>query len=233
MKRLPNILASLTFALALAGAAHAQAVKGLDGRWEGPVTSTTGATITTVFRVETEGGLTIAMMDSPNQGAKDIPATVKRNGDTVTFEVPAASLVYTAKLAADGKSMSGDMAQGGGAVPVTLKLTAQAVAAAKVLGPVVKGLDGRWEGAITADGTTLHGVFRISTTAAGTETLMDSPDQNGFGFTGVTTLTGRKVVMDITSVGGDFTGELSADGKTITAAWNQNGQAFPLVVTKK
>jgi hypothetical protein len=117
--KLPSTLSALAFALA--GAAHAQAVQGLDGRWEGPVDLPTGATVTGVFRVETKNGVTTAVMDVPEQGARDLPATLKRDGSKVVFDVASIGLNYTAALSSDGKTMTGDMGQGGGAIPVTLK----------------------------------------------------------------------------------------------------------------
>src|SRR5262245_1167257 len=113
-------LSAMAVALSHSGAAHAQAVQWLDGRWEGPIELPNGAKLTAVFRVETKDGKTTTLFDSPAQGSHDLPASVKRDGNNVTFELPAAGLSYTGALAADGKTISGSVSQGGGTLPLTV-----------------------------------------------------------------------------------------------------------------
>jgi hypothetical protein len=227
--------AALGLAVWLAGAANAQAVQGLDGRWEGPLELGNGMKLTGVFRVETKDGKTTAVFDSPEQGARDMPATLKRDGAKVSFDVPSAMIGYTATLSADGKTLTGDMSQGGGSIPVTMthKSASAAAVASTSAGPLVAGLDGRWEGAIETPAGPLTGVFRISSDAKGTTTLMDSPDQNVAGIPATVKRDGAKVVIEVPGVGGGFTGDLSSDGKTIVGAWSQLGGSMPLTVTKK
>lgn len=102
-----------------------------------------------------------------------------------------------------------------------------------VAGPAIAGLDGRWEGSIDTPEGALPGVFRISTAGDKTTTLMDSPSQGAFGIPALTKRDGNSIVIDMPIVGGNFTGELAADGATITGAWHQNGMDFPLVLTRK
>jgi len=231
--RLKTTLAALALSLSLAGAAHAQAVKGIDGRWEGPVTLGNGMKITVVFRATTKDGVTTTVFDSPEQGAKDIPATAKREGDTVTFEIPTAMVVYTAKLSADGKTLTGDMNQGGGgAVPLTMTQK-PASAAAAMTTPAVAGIDGRWEGSIDTPIGALGVVFRASTAGGKTTTLMDVPMQNASNIPTLAKRDGQKVTLDVPGVAGSFTGDLSADGKTLAGFWDQMGQSMPLTITKK
>jgi len=231
-KCLRSTLAALGLAITLAGAAHAQAVQGIDGRWEGPVVLGNGMQITAVFRATTKDGVTTTVFDSPEQGAKDIPAMAKREGDTVTFEIPAAMLTYTARLSADGKTLTGDMAQGGGSVPVTMtQKPASAVAAFTT--PAVVGFDGRWEGSLDTPVGPLGVIFRASTDGGKTTTLMDVPAQNASDIPGMAKRDGQKVTIDVPGVGGSFSGELSADGKSINGFWDQLGQSLPLVLAKK
>ena len=228
-------LSAIVVALALSGAAYAQAVQGLDGRWEGPVTLGTGATITGVFRVETRNGVTTVMMDSPEQGVRDFPATVKRDGAQVVFDVSSIGLNYTATLSADGKSMTGDMGQGGGAVPVTLKHTSDSAAYASTTkaGPLVPGLDGAWQGAVSTPVGDITVVFRLASDAKGTTVVMDSPDQNVRDIPAVARREGSAVTIEVPGVSGSLSGQLAADGKSIAGIWDQLGQSFPLTVEKK
>ena len=228
-------LAALAASIALAASAHAQAVPGLDGRWEGPVALPTGATITGVFRVETKNGVTTAVLDAPEQGVRDFPATVKRDGSKVVFDVPSIGLNYNASLSADGKTLSGDLGQGGGAVPVTMKHVS--ASAAPVLttkaGPLVQGLDGAWEGAVTTPVGAITVVFRLSSNASGTTTLMDSPDQNVRDIPATAKREGPAITIEVPGVSGTFSGQLAADGKSIAGLWDQVGQSFPVTLEKK
>jgi hypothetical protein len=232
MKRLHTTLSAVAIALALSGAAYAQAVKSIDGRWEGPVTLGNGMTITAVFRATTKDGVTTTVFDSPEQGAKDIPATVKRDGDTITFEIPTAMVVYTAKLSADGKTLTGDMSQGGGSVPLTMTQKPASTAAAMTT-PAVAGIDGNWGGSVDTPVGALGVVFRASTAGGKTTTLMDVPMQNLANIPTLAKRDGQKVILEVPGVGGSFTGELSADGKTLTGFWDQMGQSLALTLTKK
>ena len=229
MKRL---LTALSAALLLASPAFAQAVQGLDGRWEGPMELGNGVKLTGVFRITTKDGKTTVLMDSPEQGAKDIPATVKREGDTVTFSVPTGGLTYTAKLSADGKTMSGNMSQGAGSIPVTMAQK-PAGAATAITTPAVQGLDGRWEGTMATPGGDLLVALRIATAAGKTTTFLDSITQNANDIPALTTRAGQEVTVDVPGVGGKYTGTLSADGKTIDGFWDQNGATLDLKVTRK
>ena len=120
MKRLPLILASLALSIGLAGAAHAQVVPGLDGRWEGSLDTPAGP-LPVVMRVSTAAGKTTAVLDSPTQQAMDIPAVAARDGQKVTLDVAAVGGNYAGTLAADGKSIDGEWSQNG--VNLALKLT--------------------------------------------------------------------------------------------------------------
>lgn len=128
MKRL---LSALLLSVALGGAAHAQkpdfgpaipspAVQGLDGRWEGSIETPEGS-LPGVFRVATTGDKTTTMMDSPSQGALDIPAIAKRDGNAITVEVPIVQGDFTGELSADGAQIRGVWHQAGMEFPLVLQ----------------------------------------------------------------------------------------------------------------
>ena len=232
MKRLRSSLAALGLAVPLAGAAHAQAAQGIDGRWEGPLVLGNGMKLTAVLRVATSGGVTTTVFDSPEQGAKDIPATMKREGETITFEVPTVMLTYAAKLSADGKTLTGEMSQGGGSIPVTMTQK-PASAAAALTTPAVAGIDGGWEGSLDTPLGGLGVIFRASTAGGKTTTLMDVPVQNVSDIPTLAKREGQTVTFEVPGVGGSFTGDLSDDGKTLTGFWDQAGQSLPLALARK
>jgi hypothetical protein len=128
MKRL---IAALAFSLAFASAAEAQtpdfgppipspAVQGLDGNWEGGIETPEGA-LTGVFHITTTGDKTTTMMDSPMQGALNIPAIAKRDGQKIVVDVPIVSGGFTGELSADGAQMTGSWHQNGMEFPLVLK----------------------------------------------------------------------------------------------------------------
>jgi uncharacterized protein len=234
--RLPSRLASLLAAFAAASAlaipAHAQAVPGLDGRWEGPLELPNGIKLTAVFRVVTKDGQTTTVFDSPEQGAKDVAASVKREGETVTFNVPMGGVTYTAKLSADGKTLTGDISQGGGSIPMTM-VQKPAGAVTAITTPAVQGLDGRWEGALSTPGGDLVVAFRISTAGGKTTTLLDSVTQNNNNIPALARREGQKVTIDSPGIGGSYSATLSADGKTLDGVWSQMGNDLLLQMAKK
>lgn len=105
--------------LALSGAATAQTVSGLDGRWEGALT-VENVTLPLVMRVATANGATTAVLDSPAQNATDIPATLTRDDDAVKLDLPIIAGAYAGKLSADGKTIAGTWSQGGYDLPLDL-----------------------------------------------------------------------------------------------------------------
>lgn len=129
MKRL---LHSVLLSLVLAGAAQAQppspdfgpaiespAVEGLDGRWEGAIETPEGP-LPGVFRITTSGGKTVTLLDSPTQGAISIPGIAKRDGKTITIDVPVVTGSFKGELSADGAGMSGTWSQNGMSFPLSL-----------------------------------------------------------------------------------------------------------------
>lgn len=115
MKRL--LLASLALSFSLAGAAYAQVVSGLDGRWEGNVETPSGP-LPVVLRVATAAGKTTTLLDSPTQQAMDIPATATKDGQKVAIEVAAVGGTYAGTLSADGKTITGTWSQSGVNLPL-------------------------------------------------------------------------------------------------------------------
>ncbi len=85
------------------------AVAGLDGRWEGKIQGM----MTIVVRVTTDTNGTVAMMDSPMQNASNLPIpTFKRDGATVSFEMPSIMAKYSGTLSPEGDKITGTFIQG-------------------------------------------------------------------------------------------------------------------------
>jgi uncharacterized protein len=88
------------------------------GQWNGLLT-VQGTQLHIVFKIAADGKGYTTTMDSPDQGAKDIPVTMTTFVENVlTLTVPAAKIVYTGKLTKD--EIVGDFKQGTHAFPMTL-----------------------------------------------------------------------------------------------------------------
>ena len=94
----------------------------LAGVWEGPL-EVGGRSIRLVFRVASDGR---AVMDSPDQGARDIalePPTV--DGAQVRFAAPGLAVSVEGRLSEDGRTITGTFRQGGAELPLVLSRAAE------------------------------------------------------------------------------------------------------------
>jgi hypothetical protein len=109
-----------------------------------------------------------------------------------------------------------------------------AAAAALVATPVfAQSYDGDWAGTLeVGGGQKLRLELHVKTAGKETTAVMDSLDQDAsIPATAVKTENGQLNVLFL-SIGGEFTGKLSADGSQIVGQWSQGGTA-PLTMTKK
>ena len=126
----PRIL--LTFALPalLVFCSHslrADSPKSPEGIWLGSL-DYMGAKFRIVFRISktAEGGWK-SLMDSPDQGAKDIPVSETTvRGDSVILRVALAAGLYEGKLNPDGKTIEGVWKQSGMTLPLVLSVSESA-----------------------------------------------------------------------------------------------------------
>lgn len=217
-------IASLAMGLLLAHAASAQAV---EGSWHGTL-SAQGRELRVVVTMTPQagGGFTGAMI-SPDQGAGEIAlAEVKLSSDQLRFAAPKISGHYQGHWDAAHAAWVGQWSQGLD-IPLTL------AKGDLPPGPVIKGLDGSWRGALAMpNGAKLRIVLRVATGRYGTIAQLDSPDQLAYGFplTGLTH-DGAAVRFAARSIKGDYVGTLSADGKTLNGTWTQGARPLPLALT--
>lgn len=83
----------------------------INGSWLGTL-DVQGVKLRLVFNVEQKDGQPVSTMDSPDQGAKDIPVdkTIFKN-DSIQFEIPSALIVYKGNLVSENK-IEGQFKQG-------------------------------------------------------------------------------------------------------------------------
>lgn len=97
----------------------------LAGTWEGPL-AVGGQSIRIVFRIRPDG---TAVMDSPDQGARDIPVeTPTMEARQVRLTVPSLRGRFEGRRSEDGSVLTGVLSQGGVTLPLVLTRTSTTVA---------------------------------------------------------------------------------------------------------
>ncbi len=98
------------------------AQKDISGNWLGKLKLPGGVELTVVFKIsETEGQKYSALLDSPDQGAKDIPCgDVKIFNDSILIDVPAVTGSFEGKIDSKSKTIYGLWKQAGNAFRLDL-----------------------------------------------------------------------------------------------------------------
>lgn len=230
------VLLSLT--LAFPALRAADAAPDAAGYWDGAITLP-NATLEMRIEITRQGdrawGATIDMPAQGMRGYKLEPVTVE--GAAVTLVIPGVpgEPKLVGKVAADGKSLSGDFQQGGQSFPFKLERKPKpAPVAEKPPAPGIpgKGLVGYWIGKINpAPGVELQ--LALDVTKAGPdsgEAVLISLNQNNAQIP-VSSLTEKDgaVRVEATRINANFAGKLNADGSEIAGTWEQVGRPTPLV----
>lgn len=94
-------------------------------------------------------------------------------------------------------------------------------------------LAGDWAGALDVQGVQLRLVLHVATKDGTTTATLDSLDQDATGIpVSAIARTGDQMSFEIAAIAGSFKGDLSADGKTATGQWSQNGYDLPLTMKR-
>jgi hypothetical protein len=216
-------VSAIAMGVILTGAARAQEAA---GDWHGAIRLPAGDHRLAV-EITGRPGAYAGAVASPEVSDRTAPlADIKVEAGALSFAVPSIKATYSGRWDASVHAWVGQWTQGS-PFPVTLekgKLPPR---------PVIAGLDGAWEGAVTNPaGAKLRLVLHIRTGAGGTIMLMDSPDQLAYGIP-ITTLSreGQKVTFDLKIANASYAGVLSPDGQTIAGTWTQ-GLGVPLNFTR-
>lgn len=92
--------------------------------------------------------------------------------------------------------------------------------------------DGDWAGVLHAGGQDLRLELHVKSDGKDTSAVLDSLDQGAsIPATAVKTDDGQLSALFM-AVGGEFSGKLSPDGKTLDGSWTQ-GRSMPMTFTRK
>ena len=223
-------IAGLTAGLSMALAAHAASAQTAAGDWLGDLAVTPAVTLRVAIHIHKDAaGLQTGSFDSLDQGIYDLPlADVSAAGASLAFTVPKLHARFTGKWDAAGHGWSGEWAQGGRSLALTLAPGKTPAA------PIVAGLDGDWDGALTVSaGIKLRLALHIETGAHGTLARLNSIDQQSVMAISSLSRTGEKVRIEPKLIGAVYEANLDAKGQTLTGTWTQGGMPLPLVLTRR
>jgi fermentation-respiration switch protein FrsA (DUF1100 family) len=225
---------ALAVATAVAPAMAQEAKQDVAGVWAGKLKVTPQVELTLVLNVEKQPNGTLkATLDSPDQGANDIPIdTITVEGDTLTFESKKIRGTFTGKRSKDGKEFAGQWSQGPSKLPLTLAM----VDPKSLTGPEApKELAGLWEGALDIGGSKLRLVLRVEQPKGKDKLVayLDSPDQGakGIAVTAIA-LKDDQLTFENKAIGGSYKGKLDRKKAEIVGTWSQGGMNMPLTLKK-
>lgn len=203
------------------------------GHWEGTVQAPNMEMKIEIDLAKNSKGELAGTFGQPAQGVKGLPLpTVAVEGRSVRFVVKAGAeaSTFVGVLSADGKSMSGDVTQGGHSVPFSLTRTEDArIAPAPKSPPIGKELEGAWNGTLDAGGRQQRLVLRMVNQPDGTATgTIVSLDGSGVEIPIAMTQKSSSLTIDVPSVGVSYVGVLNAAGTELVGTWTQGPAVLPL-----
>lgn len=140
---------------------------------------------------------------------------------------------FTATLAAEGKTLTGDFTQGTGSFPFKFSRTGEPKVEIPKSSPALTDqFLGTWEGTLQAN-QSLRIVLKMFNDATGSRATMISLDQGGVEIP-VTSLDQKeaKLLLDVKMVGGQYEAEINKEGSELNGTWTQGGSSLPLKLKK-
>jgi hypothetical protein len=203
------------------------------GHWEGAVNLPGRELEIEIDLAKNSKGDLAGTFGQPEQGVKGLPlSTAAAEGRSVRFVVKADAepATFEGVLAADGKSISGDVAQAGYTLPFSLTRTGDArIAPAPKSAPIGKELEGTWTGTLEAGGRKLRLMLKMANQRDGTATgTIVSVDGSGVEIAIGMTQKAAGLTIEVPSVSASYTGVLNAAGTELTGTWTQGPAGLPV-----
>jgi pimeloyl-ACP methyl ester carboxylesterase len=227
-----KLLATFLAALACVFTASAASAQTAAGDWNGVMFVSPAQSFHLAIHIKkTDGGGYAGTLDDTSREVFGIAlGDLTVTGDTLSFKVAIAGAPasYAAKWDAAAGDWAGQWTQQGQSFALTL-----APGPAPPM-PTFAGLDGAWDGVLTApSGGLLHMTLHVRTGAGGTAAWMDVADQLSYGLD-VQSLSrdGPTVSFEMTALHATYKGALAADGQSLAGQFTQ-GVALPLTLTRR
>ena len=207
------------------------------GHWTGSIQLPNNTTLGVVVDLDKTAQGWIGSMSIPEQKASGVTLTSIGSAEAGTWgfkiQGPAGDPAFVGKLAADGKSLNGQLTQGGQVMPMKLTHAGEPkVELPKLSPPLAKEFLGEWEGALEGPGLRLR--LKLSNVeGSGAKGLLVSLDQGGAEIPASSIgQKGRQLSIEIKVVGGLYRGELNEEGTELKGDWSQGGNTLPLLFKK-
>ena len=177
----------------------------------------------------------VGTISIPQQNLKGFPlSSITVDGTSVSFVMASVPGTPTFKgtLSADGATLSGDFAQGGGSIPFKMTRKGDAVITPPAKSTAItKELEGTWSGALEVGGQTLRLTLKLANGADAATGSIISVDQGGAEIP-ITTITQAEshLTLELPMIGGKYAGDLK-DGKLV-GTWSQGPGSAPLEFTR-
>ena len=173
----------------------------------------------------------VGTISIPAQNLKAFPlSSIAVEGTAVSFvmaNIPGTP-TFKGTLSADGATLSGDFAQGGGSIPFTMTRKGDAVITPPAKSTTVtKDLEGTWNGTLAAGGQTLRLTLKLANGAEAATGSIVSVDQGGVEIPIASIVqAGSHLTLELPTIGGSYAGDLK-DGKLV-GTWSQGPGSLPL-----
>jgi hypothetical protein len=234
-----HMLAAAMLAVAMNGpgkVAAAQPGAAPAGHWEGAI-QMTGQELKIEVDLAQAAGKWEGTIAIPAQGLKGFPlSAIAVEGTSVGFSmrnVPGEPQ-FAGTVSADGKTISGQLRQGGGTTQFSLTRTGDAkIERPPASTPVTKELEGSWEGALDVDGKLLRLVLKLANQPGGAATgTLVSVDQGGAEVPIASVVQGgTHLKLYLPTIVGSYEADLK-DGQ-LTGTWTQGPRTWQLVFKRQ
>jgi len=227
-RHLAGWIAGLLMMLAAQSVSAQQAA----GDWLGGLAVSPTVTLHVAVHIHKDAtGANAGTFDSLDQAVYGLPlGDISMVGGSLAFAIPTLHAAYAATWDAAAHGWTGQWTQGGGSLALTLTPGKAPDA------PVITGLDGDWDGALTVTaGMKLRLALHVETGAHGTVARLRSIDQQTTVAVSSLSRDGDKVRLGLTVIGAVFEAGLDPKSQTLTGTWKQDAMPapVPLVLTRR
>jgi len=234
MSFLLRLLTSALSALLSLTSLWGQAGSDITGHWEGIIHA---PEMTVNFEVDfarDRKGVLVGTVNLPAERIRHLPLTkVAVSGSSITFQARS-DQPLTGVVAADGKTITGDMSAMGGTAPFTLTRTGEAqVDAPARNAPVGKALQGNWAGSLASRAGAMRLVLSIANDDDGATARIVNLDQGSLEIpASAITMRDSTVTLEFASIGASYAATLSPDGSVLAGTFSEARGSVPLTFNR-
>jgi hypothetical protein len=184
--------------------------------------------------VKNSNGELAGAFGNPTQNLKGLPlANVAVDSRSVTFQIKGSApgeRLFKAAVSADGTSMSGEYAQEGYSIPFTVTRTGDArIEPPAKSAAIASELEGTWNGTLDVNGMQMRIVLKLANQPDGSATgSLANLDQGALEVPiAAIAQKGPSVTLDVTAVGGSYSGALNPEVTEMAGTWSQGTVTLP------